>query len=146
MSEARESGRPVHFGKLMELCVEKNSDIPGQGKYKLRVVYRGDCVEDEWGVNAILKTSPSVQLHWSRRRLLTWCHAFPAVLDSRGMPIRHFPRLYSKAPRHGLRYHVLGGPRVCIIGSGSLYAGCSVPLMDIRSLGGTGSSIVKPTL
>ena len=43
MSEARESGRTVHFGKLMELCVEKNSDILGQGKYKVRVVYQGDC-------------------------------------------------------------------------------------------------------
>ena len=42
-SEARESGRRVHFGKLKELCVEKNSDILGQGKYKVRVVYWGDC-------------------------------------------------------------------------------------------------------
>merc|ERR1712198_295248 len=32
MAEARDSGRTVHFGKLMELCVEKTSDIPGQGK------------------------------------------------------------------------------------------------------------------
>ena len=33
MSEARESGKTVHSGKLMEICVEKNSDILGQGKY-----------------------------------------------------------------------------------------------------------------
>ena len=62
------------------------------------------------------------------------------------MPVRHFPRHYSREPRRGLKYHALGGPRAGIIGNGNLYAGCSVPFMDIRSLGGTGSSTVKPTL
>ena len=43
MAEARRLGKKVHFGKLMELCVEKNHDIPDQAKFKVRVVYRGDC-------------------------------------------------------------------------------------------------------
>ena len=55
MAEAQKGNRTVHFGKLMELCVEKNYDIPGQSKFKGRVVYRGDCVKDEWGDQAIFK-------------------------------------------------------------------------------------------
>ena len=43
MSEARYSGRTVQFGKLMEICVERNSDTLGQGQYKVRVVHWGDC-------------------------------------------------------------------------------------------------------
>ena len=49
MSEARREKRRAHFGQLMEICVEKNYDIPGKSKYKGRVVYRGDDVKDEFG-------------------------------------------------------------------------------------------------
>ena len=55
IEEARRQGRKVHFGQLMELCVEKNAEIPDQAKFKGRVVYRGDCSKDEWGKGAIFR-------------------------------------------------------------------------------------------
>ena len=55
IAEARASDRKIHLGKLMELCVEKNHDIPSQAKFKVRVVYRGDCVKDEWGQAALFR-------------------------------------------------------------------------------------------
>merc|ERR1711946_77381 len=55
MAEARKAGKKMHFGKLMDLCVEKNHDIPSQAKFKVRVVYRGDCVKDEYGNAALFK-------------------------------------------------------------------------------------------
>ena len=52
-------GRKVHFGAVMELCVEKNYDIPDQAKFKGRLVFRGDDVRDETGQHAIFKDMAS---------------------------------------------------------------------------------------
>ena len=58
IDEARLKGKKIQIGQLM-VCVEKNHDIPGQSKYKGRVVYRGDCVKDEWGQLALFKDMAS---------------------------------------------------------------------------------------
>ena len=43
----------------MELCIEKNYDIPDQAKCKLRLVFRGDDVKDEAGQYAMFKDMSS---------------------------------------------------------------------------------------
>ena len=44
---ANENGEEVHFGNLLELCFEKNPEIPELAQYKGRVVFRGDDVRDQ---------------------------------------------------------------------------------------------------
>jgi len=57
--------KPVHFGNLCEICVEKGHELPEgskERKFKGRVVFLGDRVRDQWGNPAIfqeLSSSPA---------------------------------------------------------------------------------------
>ena len=49
-AEARKEGRSVHVGRIFEICVEKNSELPASDprrKFKGRVVFQGNNVSDE---------------------------------------------------------------------------------------------------
>ena len=51
-------GRTAHFGRIFEICVEKNSHLPKDDparKYKGRVVYQGNNVTDQYGRAAIFE-------------------------------------------------------------------------------------------
>ena len=51
-------GRIAHFGRIFEICVEKNSHLPEGDparKYKGRVVYQGNNVTDQYGRAAIFE-------------------------------------------------------------------------------------------
>ena len=53
IEEARNKSSKVHFASLMELCHLKNSELePQYQKYKGRVVFRGDIVNDDSGCYA----------------------------------------------------------------------------------------------
>ena len=55
IDEARNGGRKVHCGSLMDLCHLNNSEVePKFQKYKGRVVLRGDTVKDDSGSYAVL--------------------------------------------------------------------------------------------
>ena len=54
IARAKSTGRPVHFGSLMDLCHVKNSQLGKEfWTYKGRVVFRGDIVKDENAHHAI---------------------------------------------------------------------------------------------
>ena len=56
IAKAKEEGRHIHIGSLMDLCHEKHSErnLPmDQKEYKGRVVFRGDQVKDQDGHLAI---------------------------------------------------------------------------------------------
>ena len=54
IDEARNKGKQVHFASLMDVCHLKNSELEPQfQKYKVRVVLRGDIVEDDSGSYAV---------------------------------------------------------------------------------------------
>ena len=63
--EARKEGRTVHVGRIFEICVEKNSELPAldpRRKFKGRVVFQGNDVSDEHRQAAIfqeLSSSPA---------------------------------------------------------------------------------------
>ncbi|NBO94154.1 MAG: hypothetical protein EBV06_17865, partial [Planctomycetia bacterium] len=49
-AEARRQGHTVHVGRIFEICVEKNSELPlsdPRRKFKGRVVFQGNNVSDE---------------------------------------------------------------------------------------------------
>lgn len=49
-AEAKSSGKQAHFGRVVELCMEKGSELPAGSpgrKYKGRAVFLGDQVKDE---------------------------------------------------------------------------------------------------
>ena len=49
IADAKRAGKTVHFGSLMDLCHEKNSELnlpDNQKVFKGRVVFRGDQVKD----------------------------------------------------------------------------------------------------
>ena len=53
--EAKEQGKTVHIGRLVPLCVEKNSELAPDDpsrKYKGRVVFQGNMVKDQDYENA----------------------------------------------------------------------------------------------
>ena len=54
IEEARNKGGKVHFASLVDLCHLKNSELePQYQKYKGRVVFRCDIVEDDSGSYAV---------------------------------------------------------------------------------------------
>jgi hypothetical protein len=63
-AEARKKGDTVHFGRIVELCMEKGSELPEgdpQREFKGRSVFLGDNVKDEyfnWAEFADLGSSP----------------------------------------------------------------------------------------
>ena len=49
-SEARRSGKYIHLGKLLRICVEKGAELDDDDprkKYKYRVVFQGNRVVDQ---------------------------------------------------------------------------------------------------
>ncbi len=49
-ADARESKKTVHVGRIFEICVEKNCELPlsdKRRKFKGRVVFQGNQVKDE---------------------------------------------------------------------------------------------------
>ena len=49
-AEARRAGKTVHVGRIFDICVEKNSELPASDprrKYKGRVVFGGNDVRDQ---------------------------------------------------------------------------------------------------
>ena len=55
IDEARTSGAKVHFASLMEICHLNNAELETKHqKYKGRVVFRGDIVEEDSGPYAVI--------------------------------------------------------------------------------------------
>ena len=53
-NKALAEGKKIHVGRIFELCVEKHSELPPeQRKYKGRVVFQGNNVQDESGLSAV---------------------------------------------------------------------------------------------
>ena len=58
VAECKRHGREAHFGRIFEICVEKNSHLPlgdPSRKFKGRVVYQGNNVTDHWGMAAVFE-------------------------------------------------------------------------------------------
>ena len=54
IDEARTKGAKVHFASLMDICHLKNAKLEAKHqKYKGRVVFRGDIVQDDSGFYAV---------------------------------------------------------------------------------------------
>jgi len=69
--EAQKNGKKVHFGDLMDLCFEKNSQLEkAKRKYKGRVVFRGDQVKDEQGIYAVFTDQGSSSSHMASAKFL----------------------------------------------------------------------------
>ena len=59
-AKAVASGKKIHIGRIFELCVEKRSELPPeQRKYKGRVVFQGNNVQDESGLAAVFSDQGS---------------------------------------------------------------------------------------
>ena len=76
--EAKDQGRTVHFGELMELCHEKHSELPIHLRsYKGRVVFRGDQTKDESGFYAVLSEQGTSASHLAAAKFLDAICRFP---------------------------------------------------------------------
>ena len=54
IDEARTSGATIHFASLMDICHLKNAEMEAKHqKYRDRVVFRGDIVQDDSGTYAV---------------------------------------------------------------------------------------------
>ena len=56
--KCKREGYEAHFGRIFEICVEKNSHLPKDDpnrKFKGRVVYQGNNVRDHWGQAAVFE-------------------------------------------------------------------------------------------
>ena len=54
IDEARTAGATVHFASLMDICHLKNAELEAKHqKYKGRVVFRGDIVNEDSGSHAV---------------------------------------------------------------------------------------------
>ena len=75
--------------------------LDNQSKFKGRVVYRGDCVKDEWGDAAVFKDITNAQRPLRRQRLLTSTLASQVARESKAMLLRPFHKPCSKEPKRG---------------------------------------------
>ena len=61
----------------MEVCVEKNAEIPAQAKYKGRVVFRGDNVKDEYFQKAMFQDMASCPATFEAAKLADMISCMP---------------------------------------------------------------------
>ena len=67
IAEAKAKGVDVHFGRLMDLCHLKNSELEEKfQRYKGRVVFRGDDVKDQHGHFAFSPSRARPPLKWQQ--------------------------------------------------------------------------------
>ena len=62
LSKARRDQKKIHCGELMSICSIKHWESPSMRKHKGRIVFRGDCVKDEFNAAAVfqeLSASPT---------------------------------------------------------------------------------------
>ena len=70
-NKAIKEKRKVHFGTLMPLCHQKNSELaPEHRSYKGRVVFRGDNVKDESGFAAVFSKQGTSASHIAAAKFL----------------------------------------------------------------------------
>ena len=73
MRKARTSGKKIHLGRLFDICVLKGSELePGRvnRKWKGRVVFGGNNVNDEFGLAALFPEAGSGASYSSASKLL----------------------------------------------------------------------------
>jgi hypothetical protein len=78
--EARRTGVYTHFGKIFEICVEKNYQLDESDpsrKYKGRVVYSGDKVKEEYNMAEILQDMASCPATMEAAKALDCYALFP---------------------------------------------------------------------
>ena len=62
IKRARAENKRIHCGELMSICSIKHWESPTKRKHKGRIVFRGDCVKDEFNAAAVfqeLSASPT---------------------------------------------------------------------------------------
>ena len=70
--EAKNVGRKTHVGRIFDICVEKNAELPlgdPNRKFKGRVVFHGNNVKDEdnnWAIFSELSSAPATMQAGSR--------------------------------------------------------------------------------
>ena len=71
IAESKRTGKPVHFGSLMDLCHIKSSQL---GKkfwtYKGRIVFRDDLVKDESGQFAVFTEQGASASHMAAAKFM----------------------------------------------------------------------------
>lgn len=81
-AESKATGKPVHFGSLMDLCHQKHSELIGTSEewkvdYKGRVVFRGDRVKDEYGHLAVFTDQSATASHMAAAKFVDTYARFP---------------------------------------------------------------------
>ena len=78
--EAREQGKTVHFGTIMDLIFLKHAELAKHlQKYKGRVVFRGEIVKDESGFMAVFSEQGTSASHLSAGKFLDALARMPGM-------------------------------------------------------------------
>ena len=91
MKKARTSGKKIHMGRLFDICVLEGSELePGHvnRKWKGRVVFGGNNVQDECGLAALFPEAGSGASYSSASKLLDAVSMLPGNIgqQSGAMP------------------------------------------------------------
>ena len=71
--KAKQDGKVVHFGALMQLCHLKNSELDEiYQSYKGRLVFRGDNVKDQEGEYAVFTEQGTASSHMTAIKFLEY--------------------------------------------------------------------------
>ena len=97
IADAKRKGRTVHFGSLMDLCHEKNSELflPDDKKvYKGRVVFRGDQVKDEDGAFAVFTEQSASASHMAAAKYLDAIGRFPGHISEDSDAVKAYRQVF----------------------------------------------------
>jgi hypothetical protein len=71
--QVKDSGKPAHFGDVMELCHQKHAELKRAAEdeeFKARVVFRGDQTKDETGFLAVFSEQGTSASHMAAAKFL----------------------------------------------------------------------------
>ena len=97
IDEAKKTGKTVHFGSLMDLCHEKNSELhlpESQKVYKGRVVFRGDQVKDENGFYAVFTEQSASASHMAAAKYLDAIGRFPGNVTEDSDAVKAYRQVF----------------------------------------------------
>ena len=105
--EHRRNGTSAHFGRVFDICVEKNHHLPegtAGRKYKGRAVYQGNNVKIKTETGRYSKSCRPVRQQWRVLRLPTSIPCWRVTRGSKRMPRWLTLRHPSRPLKRGLRF------------------------------------------
>ena len=99
--KVRDTGRNAHFGRIFEICVEKNHELPLSNparKFKGRVAYQGNNVKDAFGDAAFFQDLSSCPATMEAAKCADCFSLFPGNTGQQA----DATQAYTRAEFHGI--------------------------------------------